>query len=70
MDHLLGALGQELEAYEAEEGSASDNGQVSGTEQGKSHAGAAIAFGSRRVFLCMLVQGLMTLPALPCLVFT
>ena len=34
MDHLLGALGQELEAYEAEEGSGSDNGQVSGTEQG------------------------------------
>ncbi len=34
MAQLLGALGHELEAYEAEEGSDSDDGQVSGTDQG------------------------------------
>lgn len=35
MDHLLGALSPELEELrEAEEGSDSDDGQVSGTDQG------------------------------------
>ncbi len=34
MDQLLGALGPELEAHEAEEGSDSDDDAVSGTDQG------------------------------------
>jgi len=34
MDQLLGALGLELEAHEAEEGSDSDDDAVSGTDQG------------------------------------
>ena len=37
MDQLLGALGHELEAYEAEEGSDTDDGAVSGTDQGIAH---------------------------------
>lgn len=34
MDQLLGALGPEFEAHEAEEGSDSDDDAVSGTDQG------------------------------------
>lgn len=34
MDQLLGALGPELEAHEAEEGSDLDDDAVSGTDQG------------------------------------
>ncbi|KAL0050832.1 hypothetical protein WJX82_008034 [Trebouxia sp. C0006] len=41
MDQLLGALGPELEAHEAEEGSDSDDDAVSGTDQGGPHRASA-----------------------------
>lgn len=45
MDHLLGALSPELEELrEAEEGSDSDDGQVSGTDQGSEFVQKALAW--------------------------
>ncbi|KAL0017920.1 hypothetical protein WJX77_000340 [Trebouxia sp. C0004] len=49
MDQLLGALGPELEAHEAEEGSDSDDDAVSGTNAGAPHRALASSQGREGV---------------------